>query len=76
VGMIPVMAILRAKIQGGDDPNGLMFWGISSLATITWALTTYPINTWLVVSGLKHGMMSAVSSMTTMQNARYVGTRA
>ena len=59
VGMIPVMAILRAKIPGGDDPGGLMFWGISSLATIAGGLTAYPVNSWLVGSGLKHGMMSA-----------------
>ena len=59
VGMIPVMAILRAKMPGGDDPAGLMFWGISSLATIAGGLTAYPVNSWLVGSGLKHGMMSA-----------------
>lgn len=59
VGMIPVMAILRAKIPGGDDPGGLMFWGISSLATMAGGLTAYPVNSWLVGSGLKHGMMSA-----------------
>ncbi len=59
VGMIPVMAILRAKVPGGDDPAGLMFWGISSLATMAGGLAAYPINSWLVGSGLKHGMMSA-----------------
>lgn len=62
VGMIPVMAIMRAKIPGGDDPKGLMFWGISSIATIAGTLTAYPINSWLVGSGLKHGMMTAASS--------------
>ncbi|KAB2822698.1 MAG: DUF4396 domain-containing protein, partial [Candidatus Dadabacteria bacterium] len=67
VGMIPVMAILRMKIPGGDDPKGLMFWGISSLATIAGAIAAYPVNSWLVGSGLKHGMMSAVSGRTTME---------
>lgn len=62
VGMIPVMAIMRAEIPGGDDPKGLMFWGISSIATIAGTLTAYPINSWLVGSGLKHGMMTAASS--------------
>ncbi len=66
VGMIPVMAILRMKIPGGDDPKGLMFWGISSAATIAGAITAYPANSWLVGSGLKHGMMSAVSGRTSM----------
>jgi len=53
-GMIPVMAIMRAKIPAGDDPKGLMFWGISSIATIAGTITAYPINSWLVGSGLKH----------------------
>ncbi len=66
VGMIPVMAILRMKIPGGDDPKGLMFWGISSAATIAGAIAAYPVNSWLVGSGLKHGMMSAVSGKTSM----------
>jgi hypothetical protein len=67
VGMIPVMAILRMKVPGGDDPKGLMFWGISSLATIAGAVAAYPVNSWLVGSGLKHGMMSAVSGRTNME---------
>ncbi len=66
VGMIPVMAIMRMKIEGGDDPKGLMFWGISSLATIAGAIAAYPVNSWLVGSGLKHGMMTAVSSKPAM----------
>jgi len=67
VGMIPVMAILRMKIPGGDDPKGLMFWGISSIATIAGAIAAYPVNSWLVGSGLKHGMMSAVSGKPSME---------
>jgi hypothetical protein len=66
VGMIPVMAIMRMKIPGGDDPKGLMFWGISSLSTIAGAIAAYPINSWLVGSGLKHGMMTAISSKPVM----------
>ena len=62
VGMIPVMAIGRGLIPGGDDPKGLMFWGIASAATLAGGLTAYPINSWLVRSGLKHGMMTAASS--------------
>jgi len=63
-GMIPVMAIMRGTIPGGDDPKGLMFWGISSVATMAGIITAYPINSWLVGSGLKHGMMSAVTDTT------------
>jgi hypothetical protein len=43
-----------------------MFWGISSLSTIAGAIAAYPINSWLVGSGLKHGMMTAISSKPAM----------
>ena len=61
VGMIPVMAIMRGLIPGGDDPKGLLFWGISAIATMAGMITAYPINSWMVGKGLKHGMMSAVT---------------
>ena len=61
VGMIPVMAILRGTIPDGGDPKTPIFWGISSVATLAGIITAYPINSWLVGSGLKHGMMSAVT---------------
>lgn len=64
VGMIPVMAIMRGLIPGGADPKRLLFWGISALATMAGMITAYPINSWLVGSGLKHGMMSAVTDAT------------
>ncbi|MEE8298744.1 MAG: DUF4396 domain-containing protein, partial [Thermodesulfobacteriota bacterium] len=60
VGMIPVMVILRTKIPGGDDPKTPLFWGIMSLATIVASFTAYPINSWMVGRGIKHGMMTAV----------------
>ena len=64
VGMIPVMAIMRGTILGGGDPKGPIFWGISSVATLAGIITAYPMNSWLVGSGLKHGMMSAVTDAT------------
>ena len=64
VGMIPMMAILRGVIPGGDYPEGPIFWGISSVATLAGIITAYPVNSWLVGSGLKHGMMSAVTDAT------------
>ena len=75
VGMIPVMAIMRMKIPGEDDPKGLMFWGISSLATIAGAIAAYPVNSWLVGSGLKHGMMSAASSKPSMEGMPGMSSR-
>jgi len=34
------------------------------VATMAGIITAYPINSWLVGSGLKHGMMSAVTDAT------------
>ncbi|MEM7007848.1 MAG: DUF4396 domain-containing protein [Thermodesulfobacteriota bacterium] len=61
VGMIPVMAIMRGLIPGGGDPEKPIFWGISAIATMAGMITAYPINSWMVGKGLKHGMMSAVT---------------
>lgn len=59
VGMIPTMIILMNRIPDSDNPTHPVFWGIMSLATMVGMLTAYPINSWLVSKGLKHGMMSA-----------------
>lgn len=58
-GMLPVKAILMAKLAGADDPTKPEFWGIMSLATMAGMVTAYWINSWMVGRGLKHGMMSA-----------------
>lgn len=60
VGMIPTMIILMHILPDADNPYHLLFWGVMSLATIAGMITAYPINSWLVVKGLKHGMMSAI----------------
>lgn len=38
------------------EPTALRFWGIMSLASLVGAALAYPVNWWLVKSGLKHGM--------------------
>jgi len=60
LGMIPTMLILMYTLPGADNPNHFLFWGIMSLSTIAGMITAYPINSWLVTQGLKHGMMSAI----------------
>ena len=60
VGMIPTMVILMHRVPGTDDPTDGTFWGVMSLATMAGMVTAYPINSWMVARGLKHGMMSAV----------------
>lgn len=59
VGMFPVMLVLMHLLPEGDSPWNPAFWGIMSLATMAGGLTAYPINSWMVAKGFKHGMMSA-----------------
>lgn len=58
VGMIPVMVLLMRAVPEGNNPWLPYFWGIMSLATMAGMVTAYPINSWMVRRGLKHGMMS------------------
>ena len=59
VGMIPTMVILMRALPESRDPLRPLFWGVMSLATLVGGLTAYPINSWMVRRGIKHGMMSA-----------------
>ncbi|MCP4316481.1 MAG: DUF4396 domain-containing protein [Hyphomicrobiales bacterium] len=68
-GMFTVMLILMHMIEGGDNPFSPRFWFIMSMASIAGAFTAYPINSWMVGRGIKHGMMSAPSSGGGMQMA-------
>jgi hypothetical protein len=61
VGMIPTMIILMYRLPGSDNPTNPIFWGVMSLATMAGMVTAYPINSWMVARGLKHGMMTAPS---------------
>ncbi len=58
-GMFPVMAILTTRDPSAMEPTSGRFWGVMALATITGGLLAYPVNWWLVASGLKHGMGSS-----------------
>lgn len=55
-GMIPVMVVLMTRDPRGMEPTGFHFWGIMSLALIVGGVFAYPVNWWLVRTGLKHGM--------------------
>ena len=59
IGMIPMMLILMDRLPGSDNPTQPLFWGVMSLATVAGMITAYPINSWMVRRGIKHGMMSA-----------------
>lgn len=58
-GMIPVMIFLTTRDPAAMEPTSGRFWGVMALATIVGGLLTFPVNWWLVASGLKHGMGSA-----------------
>lgn len=58
IGMIPTMVILMSRFPGSDNPTAPLFWGIMSLSTMAGMITAYPINSWMVRKGLKHGMMT------------------
>ncbi len=59
-GMIPTMIYLTYTLPDANNPNHMLFWGVMSLSTIVGMITAYPINSWMVKKGLKHGMMSAI----------------
>jgi hypothetical protein len=58
---------LMYRLPGSDNPTNPTFWGIMSLATMAGMVTAYPINSWMVARGIKHGMMSAPSPEQTSQ---------
>lgn len=57
--MIPIMAAIMTRDPSAMEPTSGRFWGVMALATIVGGLLAYPVNWWLVASGLKHGMGSA-----------------
>ncbi len=59
LGMFPAMLLLKKVFPDSDSPYQIEFWFVMSLATIAGMITAYPINSWMVKRGLKHGMMSA-----------------
>ncbi|WOO43477.1 DUF4396 domain-containing protein [Rubellicoccus peritrichatus] len=60
LGMFPSMLLLKLIIPNADSPYNAEFWFLMSMATIVGMATAYPINSWMVRRGLKHGMMSAM----------------
>jgi hypothetical protein len=57
-GMLPVMVVLTTQDPSAMEPTSARFWGVMAIATIVGGLLAYPVNWWLVASGLKHGMGS------------------
>jgi len=57
-GMIPTMKFLMPRIEGAGDPLQSAFWFTMSMALIVGFALAYPINWWLVVNNMKHGMLT------------------
>ncbi len=62
-GMFPVIVFIKYHYPVASDPFTLYFWGMMSLATIVGSIVAYPINSWMVKKGIKHGMMSKGMTM-------------
>lgn len=57
-GMFPVIVWIKYHYPVASDPFQPYFWATMSLATIVGFIVAYPINSWMVKKGIKHGMMS------------------
>ncbi|PZR60935.1 MAG: copper oxidase [Chloroflexi bacterium] len=56
-GMFPAMAILMmGRDMRAMEPTNLAFWGAMSGAVLIGFAVAYPINVWMVLKRLKHGM--------------------
>jgi hypothetical protein len=57
-GMMPVMTLLMIRIPGSELPRRAEFWFAMSIALFAGGIVAYPMNWWLVMHHLKHGMMT------------------
>lgn len=57
-GMLLTSRFAMLHVVGGDNPGRPQFWFIMSMALIVGFVCAYPINWWLVVNHMKHGMLT------------------
>lgn len=57
-GMMPTVMLLRASIPSSDHAASPRFWFVMSMGLLAGFVVAYPINWWLVIHRLKHGMMT------------------
>lgn len=58
-GMAPVMSFLMmGRDMRAMDPAELLFWGVMSIGVIAGFTLAYPVNVWMVLQKLKHGLMT------------------
>lgn len=69
-GMFPVIVYIKYHYPIASNPFLPYFWGMMSLATIIGFIFAYPINSWMVKKGIKHGMMSRTMKMMKHQEKK------
>lgn len=57
-GMVSVMTISMTHVRGSESPQRAIFWFLMSIALLIGGIVAYPVNWWLVVHHVKHGMMT------------------
>lgn len=57
-GMFATTKLLTTRIEGDADPLQPAFWFTMSMALIVGFTFAYPVNWWLVVHHMKHGMLT------------------
>jgi len=58
-GMAPVMSLLMmGRDMRAMQPTELLFWGVMSLGVIVGFALAYPVNVWMVMHRMKHGLMT------------------
>lgn len=57
-GMMPVATLGRTLLRLHPGPATPEFWFVMSMALTAGFVVAFPVNWWLVATGLKHGMMT------------------
>ena len=69
-GMAPIMSVLMmGRDMRAMQPTELVFWGVMSVGVAAGFTTAYPSNVWMVLKGLKHGLMTDRKSLPSAKNA-------
>ena len=68
-GMEPTMRLLMGSLEGAGDPLNQAFWFVMSMSLIVGFILAYPMNWWLVVKGMKHGMLTVRKEEATEDRA-------
>jgi hypothetical protein len=59
-GMFPTMAFLMmGRDMRAMEPTEPLFWAVMSIGVLVGFTTAYPVNVWLVLHNLKHGLMTS-----------------